>query len=128
MKILPFAPGARRIASATACDDSSAGMMPSVRDSSLRGRERFGVGRRKRTRARFSIVQPRVLRADHGVIQTRRDRVRQRDLAVVVLQHEAVGALQHAGRAAAIPRRVVAERCRRARRLPRRPAPRRHPG
>ncbi len=59
--------------------------------------------------ARLSVVQPGVLRADHGVIQARRNRMRQRDLAVVVLQQIAVGALQHAGSAAAEARRMLAD-------------------
>ena len=42
----PWRPGARRIASATAWADSSAGMMPSVRDNVLRGFERLRIGDR----------------------------------------------------------------------------------
>ena len=67
---LPAAAGARRIASATACADSSAGMMPSVRDSKRRGLERFAIAGRDVFGA-AGVVQPGVLRADQRVIQAR---------------------------------------------------------
>ena len=54
--------GARRIASATACADSSAGMMPSVRDSVRAAVQRLRSPMRDVLRAAL-IVQPGVLRA-----------------------------------------------------------------
>src|SRR5579884_2512795 len=47
-----------------------------------------------------SIMQPRMLRSDQRVVEARRNGVRQRNLAVVVLEQVAVGAMQHPGRAA----------------------------
>ena len=63
---VPVAPrGARAIASATACADSSAGMMPfGPREQPRRG-ERLGVGGRDVLGA-AAVVQPGVLRADHA--------------------------------------------------------------
>ena len=72
-----------------------------------RGIERFGVGYGGVLGA-FLVVQPGVLGADHGVIQAGGNGVGERDLAVAVLQHVAVGALQDAGRSAAKTRRVFA--------------------
>jgi len=55
------------------------------------------------------VVQPGVLGSDEGIVQPRRDGVSEGDLPVVVLQQVAVGALQHARRAAAEARGVVAQ-------------------
>ena len=54
------------------------------------------------------VVQPGVLGPDGGVVEAGRDRVRQLDVAVVVLQHVGARALQHAGAAAGEARRVLA--------------------
>ena len=56
------------------------------------------------------IAQPRVLGSDRGVVETGGDRVRQLDVARLVLQHERARALQHA-RAAAGKACGVASRC-----------------
>ena len=42
------------------------------------------------------VAQPGVLRPDAGVVQPGADAVGERDLAVVILQHIALGALEHA--------------------------------
>ena len=73
------------------------------------GGQRFGVAGGDVLGA-VAIVQPGVLGADHGVIEAGGDGVRERDLAVVVLQQVAVGAVQDAGSAAAKARGVLAER------------------
>ena len=52
----------------------------------------------------------RVLRADRGVIETGAHRMGRRNLAVVVLQHVAVGSLQHARHSAVEARGVIAQR------------------
>src|SRR5438270_13456077 len=44
-----------------------------------------------------TIMQPRVLGADGSIVKARRNRVRQRNLAMVVLQDVAAGSMQHAG-------------------------------
>ena len=49
-----------------------------------------------------------MLRSDGGVVEARGDRVRQLDVAVLILEHEAAGALQHAGTAARKAGRVLA--------------------
>ena len=54
------------------------------------------------------VAEPRVLGADRGVVEAGGNRVRQLDVAVLVLQHEAARALQHAGAAAGEARRVLA--------------------
>ena len=56
------------------------------------------------------LAQPRVLGADRRVVEPGRDRVRQLDVAVLVLQHEGARALQDAGAAAGEPRRVAPAR------------------
>ena len=86
------------------------------------------ASRRRRSSA-YSVrplaAQPRVLGADRRVVEAGRDRVRRQDVAVVVLQHQAARAVQHAG----VRRRQIARRDRRAqirgRRPRRRPAARR---
>ena len=100
--------GARLMASAMACADSSAGMMPSVRASSLAASSASASVARGVLGA-AGVVQPGVLGADGGVVEAGGDGVRQRDLAVVVLQHVAVGAVQHAGQPAGEARGVLAE-------------------
>src|SRR5690606_18103352 len=52
----------------------------------LEGGERFFIADR-RIVGPLLIVKPRVLGSNSGVIKTSRDAVRQRDLAVIVLQH-----------------------------------------
>ena len=101
--------GASRQACAIACDDSSAGRMPSSRPSRWNAVERrrvvdpgvFGAA---------DLAQPGVLGPDRRVVEPGRDRVGQLDVAVVVLQHVAARALQHAGAAAGEARRVLARR------------------
>src|SRR5258706_1122604 len=61
--------------------------------------QRLGVARRSVFGA-LTVVQPGVLRTDGGVIQAGRNGVRQRDLAIGILKHIAVGAMQNAGGAA----------------------------
>src|SRR5579863_301298 len=70
-------------------------------------RQRLGIGGRSVFGA-MAVVQPGVLGADGGVIQTGRNGVRQGNLAIGILKHVAVGAVQHAGRAAGEPSGVVA--------------------
>ena len=67
--------------------------------------QRLGVGARDVIRCAW-IAQPGVLRADQRVIEAGGNRMRQRDLAVGVLQKIAVCAVQHARRSAAETRRV----------------------
>ena len=108
-RVLRQLDGARRQACAIACDDSSAGRMPSSRPSRWNAVERrrvvdpgvFGAA---------DLAQPGVLGSDRRVVEAGRDRVRQLDVAVGVLQHVAARALQHAGAAAGEARRVLARR------------------
>ena len=118
--------GARAINSASACADSSAGMMPSMR-ASVRAAATRRVIAHGRVLGAMPVGEPRVLGTDRRIIEARRNRMRGRNLAVGRLQHVGVGALQHAGpRAANIrPPRPCARRARQAscRGLPlRRPA------
>ena len=78
--------------------DSSAGMMPSVRQRSWKRRERLGVGDGAVLGA-LGDLEPRVLGADAGVVEAGGDRVRLDDLAVLVLQQ--VGASRRGARRAA---------------------------
>ena len=87
---------------ATACEDSSAGMIPSSSREPLERGERLGVGDRLVARA-AGVAQVRVLGAGAGVVEPGRDRVRLEDLAVLVLHDRRVGAVQDA---AAARRRV----------------------
>ncbi len=56
------------------------------------------------------VVQHGVLGADRSVIEARGNRMRERDLPVLILQHIRIRALQHARRAALEARRVFAQR------------------
>jgi hypothetical protein len=87
---------------------SSAGRMPSVRASFTTASSTCASSAETYSARPESCS--RVLRADGGVVETGRDGVRQRDLAVFILQHVGIGALQHAGRSALEARRVIAER------------------
>src|SRR5262245_35061246 len=55
-----------------------------------------------------SVVQPRVLGTDGGVIETGRDRMGQFDIAILVLQHVATSALEDAAAAAGESRGMLA--------------------
>ena len=57
-----------------------------------------------------AVAQPGVLGTDHGVVEPGGDGMGQRDLPVLILQEVAVSALENAGGASAIARRVLAER------------------
>ncbi len=111
--------GAMRMASATACALSSAGRMPFGPRQLHHRIERCGVIARNILRA-AGVVQRRMLGPDRSVIQPRGNRVRERDLPVLILQHIRVGALQHSRRAALEARRMLAQRRCRARRPQRR--------
>ena len=78
-----------------------------ARKQARRGK-RIGIGDGRVFGAAL-VVQPGVLGADHGVVQAGGNGMCERDLPVFVLQHEAVGALQHAGGAAAIARGMFAD-------------------
>ncbi len=81
--------------------------MPSSRASSWKAVERLAVGR-IRVLGAPGLLQPRVLGTDRRVVEAGRDRVRQLDVAVRILQHEGARALQHAGGAAGESRRMTA--------------------
>src|SRR6185436_12325762 len=49
----------------------------------------------------LAVLEPRVLRADPGIVEARRDRMRLGDLAVRVLQEIGAVAVKHAGPAGA---------------------------
>ena len=72
---------AARITQATACADSSAGTMPSVRASRTAAVDHLVVGDRD-VPGPAQVAQVRVLRADAGVVEPGRDRVRLHDLPV----------------------------------------------
>ena len=71
--------------------------------------ERFRIGGVGVLRA-AEIAQPRMLGSDGGVVETCGDRMRQLDVASLVLQHERARALQHAGAATGKPCRVASRR------------------
>ena len=71
--------------------------------------ERLGI-RDVRVFGATELAQPRVLRSDRGVIKAGRDRMRQLDIARVVLQDERARPLQHAGAAAGEAGGVAARR------------------
>ena len=73
--------------------------MPSVRAKRPRRIERLLVGHGKVLGAPL-VAQPGVLRPDQRVIEARRNRVRERDLPVRILQQITVSAMKYAGRAA----------------------------
>src|SRR5262245_43510712 len=60
--------------------------------------ERFSVGR-VRVFGPTKIAQPRVLGSDRCVVEPRRDRMRELDVASLILKHEGSRSLQHAGAA-----------------------------
>ena len=66
--------GARSITAATACADSSAGMMPSRPREADERVQRLGISRVTVFDALF-VAQPGVFRADRRVIQARRNAV-----------------------------------------------------
>ena len=86
----------RSMRPASACADSSAGMMPSVRARSARGVESGFIGD-GRVFGAMLVGEPGVLGADGGIVESRGNGMRRGDLAVVVLQDVSVRALQHAG-------------------------------
>ena len=100
--------GARFITSATACADSSAGMIPSVRARGRRRFERLRIRRRHILRS-ARIAQCRMLRPNRRIIQSRRHRMCQRNLPARILQHVRIRALQHARRSSTKPRRMIAQ-------------------
>ena len=112
------------MACAIACDDSSAGRMPSSR-ASVWNASSASSSSTYAYSARPRVAQPGVLGADGRVVEAGRHRMRQLDVAVLVLQHERARALQDAGAAAGEPRRVLARRDAARRRLRRRSAARR---
>src|SRR5207302_10812492 len=71
--------------------------------------ERFVVGHRDIFGAP-AVLEPRVLRADAGVVEPGRDRMRCGDLPVRVLKKVSAVAVQHPGFASAQRRRVLAAR------------------
>ena len=85
---------------ASACDDSSAGMIPSVRESRWNASSACLVGAGEVLGA-ARVAQVRVLGADARVVEPGRDRVRVGDLAVVVGEDRRARAVQHAGAPAA---------------------------
>ena len=89
---------ASRGSSASACDDSMAGMMPSRAREQLERRERLGVGDRLVAHEPL-VLEVRVLGPDARVVEPRRDRVRLERVARVVLEQVAVEAVHDAGRA-----------------------------
>ena len=81
-----FILGARLTSSATACADSSAGIIHSVRASKSRGLERLRI-RRRDILGPARIPQCRVLRPNRRIIQPGRNRMGQRNLSLRILQH-----------------------------------------
>ena len=71
--------------------------------------ERFGVGCADVFRSP-TIFEPRVLRTDGRVIQSRRNRLRGRDLPGFILQHVRVCALQNSRHSSAKTRSMIAQR------------------
>src|SRR5580698_3659264 len=57
------------------------------------------------------LAKQRVLRSDRSVIETSRDGMGERDLAITVLKHVAIRTVQHAGAATGESRGVVSELC-----------------
>ena len=113
--------GASFVAYATAWLDSSAGMMPSIRQHSWKASSASSSVAAD-VRRPSAVLQPRVLGAHARIVQAGADRVRFGDLAVLVLQHVGPVAVQHARRPASAGSR------RAARRAGPRPPPRRRSG
>ena len=88
----------RSSARASACDDSSAGTMPSVRQRRWKAASASSSVQVTYSRA-AAVAQQRVLRPDAGVVEPGGDRVRVEDLAVVVGEQRRARAVQHAGAA-----------------------------
>jgi hypothetical protein len=95
-----------RRAQAMACDDSSAGRMPSKRASAWNASS-ASASEAHAYSARPDRLQPRVLGSDGRVVEPGRHRVGRLDVAVGVLQHERARPLQHADRAAGKARRMA---------------------
>ena len=93
----------------TACGGLQGGNDSFAAGEQIEGIERFRIGDGDVLGA-AQLAQMGVLGADGGVVQSGGDRVGCGDLAIVILQHVAVGALQHAGDAAVEARGVIAER------------------
>ena len=91
-----------------ACDDSSAGMMPSRLAQLVERLEREVVAAVVVLDA-ADLLQVRVLGADRRIVEARGDRVRLGDLPELVLQHHRARAVQHAERAAGEARGMLAE-------------------
>ena len=72
----------------------------------LKGLQRVFV-RHVRVLGAAERAEPRVLGADRGVVEPRRDRMRELDVPVLVLQDERARSLQHAGAPAGEARRVA---------------------
>ena len=100
---------------AIACAGSSAGMMPSSRESSRNALERRVVGDGLVAHA-AAVAQVGVLGPDTRVVEAGRDRVGLDDLAVLVLEHRRERAVQDAGLAR---RRATRRACRSRSPLPR---------
>jgi hypothetical protein len=71
-------------------------MMPSVRQSSWKASSASVVGHAGVGDA-ADVLQPGMFRADAGIVEAGRDRMRLGDLAVLVLQQIGAVAVQHAG-------------------------------
>src|SRR5690348_9992390 len=71
------------------------------------GVERLGVGRADIARA-ADLLEPGMFRADRWIIEPGRDRPGVVDLAVLVLEHEGLGAVEDAAPAAQQGRAVIA--------------------
>ena len=98
---------ASRASQPMACAGSSAGTMPSVLARSSNPCDRLVVGRGVVLGAARGGERG-VLRADARVVEAGADRVRLEDLAVLVLEEQRPGAVQHAGDAAGHRRAVLA--------------------
>ena len=75
---------------------SSAGMIPSVRQSSLKPSSASIIGRAVISHA-ADFLQPAMLRPDAGIIEASRDAVRLIDLAVFILKQIGLVAVQDTG-------------------------------
>ena len=98
---------------ANACDDSSAGRIPSRLRQHLERVERLVV-RDVHVVRPAALAQPRMLGTDGRIVEARGDRMGQLDVAGRVLQHERPRALEHARRAAGESRRMTPGQNRRA--------------
>ena len=71
--------------------------------------ERFGVGG-IRVLGSPEVAQPRMFWADGGVVEPGRDRMRELDVASLVLKHECASPLQDTGASAGKSRRMASRR------------------